>query len=332
MGNADRNSTIDLETDEERPIAYPNDVHEYQFFQLVELMKRIDAENENDLTNEWLFTANASLGFAPADVSSLTQADNGRWLLETNFLGLSGAQSPLPSFMLERLTTESEEGIKRPFLDFFNHRTILLFYEIWRKYRYYLRFEANAIDPMSDQFFALVGLGDAHLRTDTPINWGKMLSYAGTLAGRNRSPQVVAGIIAHCFDLDCVYIRQWEPRSVVIVDEQRCSLGMQNISLGQNSVIGEVATDVRGKFTICIDGLTPSRFEDFLPSGKEYLPLCTLVEFVLREQLAYDLELHLAETESLQVQFTSEQNIKLGWSSFLGTPQENKRILIQVRQ
>ncbi|EGQ7810716.1 type VI secretion system baseplate subunit TssG [Vibrio parahaemolyticus] len=332
MGNADRNSAIDLEVDGEQPITYPKDAHEYQFFQLVELMNRIDVERESDSRGDWLFTANASLGFAPADVSSLTQLENGRWLLETNFLGLSGAQSPLPGFMLERLATESEEGIKRPFLDFFNHRAIHLFSEVWRKYRYYLRFQSNATDPMSDQFFALVGLGDANFRTDTPINWSKMLSYAGTLASRNRSPQVVAGIIAHCFDLDCVHIRQWEPRSVVIEDGQRCSLGMQNISLGQNSVIGEVATDVRGKFTICIDGLTPSRFEDFLPSGKEFLPLCTLVEFVLREQLAYDLELHLADAESLQVRLTPEHNVKLGWSSFLGTPQEDKRILIQVRQ
>lgn len=332
MGNADRDSAIDLEVDGELSIAYPNEAHEYQFFQLIELMTRIDAEKENKPKGDWLFTANASLGFAPADVSSLRQLESGRWLLETNFLGLSGAQSPLPGFMLERLATESEEGIKRPFLDFFNHRALHLFSDIWRKYRYYLRFEQNAMDPMSEQFFALVGLGDAYFRTDTPINWGKMLSYAGTLASRNRSPQVVAGIIAHCFDLDRVQIRQWEPRSVVIEDEQRCSLGMQNISLGQNSVIGEVATDVRGKFTICIDGLTSSRFEDFLPSGKEFLPLCTLVEFVLREQLAYDLELHLADSESLQVRLTPEHNVKLGWSSFLGTPQEDKRILIQVRQ
>lgn len=337
MGKANRNAAIDLASEsgaaqDVREKAYPADGHTYQFFQLVELMRRIVAESEDEKPLPWLFSANASLGFAPTEVSSLVPLGHDRWLMNTHFLGLSGAQSPLPSFMLERLVTESEEGIKRPFLDFFNHRIIELFSDVWRKYRYYLRFEPNALDNMSRQFFALVGLSEAQLHTETPMNWGKMLSYAGTLASRSRSPQVVAGIIAHCFDLEHVSIREWEKRLVPIEEKQRCALGMKNISLGENSVIGDVATDVSGKFTICIYELSKSRFEDFLPSGKEFLPLCTLVEFVLREQLAYDLELHLLQQEPMHVHLSPEHDVKLGWSSFLGEPQDNKRILIQVRQ
>lgn len=336
MGHVDRDTTVDLMKPVNESIAsslreYPQDAHAYQFFQLIELIKRIDRESDTP-SHRWLFSANPSLGFAASDVAALTPLTHDRWEMSTRFLGLSGAQSPLPSFMLERLVTESEEGIKRPFFDFFNHRVLELFSELWRKYRYYLRFEPDAMDTMSNQFFALVGLGDANLRTQTPINWCKMLSYAGTLAGRSRSPQVVAGIIAHCFDLERVHIRQWEKRWVPIVDGQRCELGTKNISLGENSVIGDMAVDVSGKFTICIYGLSSSRFEDFLPSGKEFLPLCTLVEFILREQLAYDLELHLEQPESMQVSLISGHDVKLGWSSFLGKPQEDKHILIQVRQ
>lgn len=324
MGHASRHSASDLGQD----VPQIEDVSSYQFYQLVELLTRLEPMASQSL----LFSSNPSLGFAPADVSELRPIDDGRWLMSTHFLGLSGAQSPLPSFMLERLATEDEHGIKRPFFDFFNHRIITLVHEIWRKYRYYLRFESGATDVVSSQFFALVGLGDAHLRAETPINWCKMLSYAGTLAGRSRSPQVVAGIVAHCFDLEDVYIRQWEKRELRINPEQKCTLGMNNVSLGQNSVIGDVATDISGKFTICLSGLTRARFEDFLPSGKEFLPLCTLVEFMLREPLAYDLELSLNHSEPMQVQLTPNHDVKLGWSSFLGEPQENKRILIQVRQ
>ncbi|GAL16071.1 uncharacterized protein ImpH/VasB [Vibrio astriarenae] len=336
MGNVDRDTTVDLMKPINESISsssreYPQDAHAYQFFQLIELTKRIDGETDTP-SHRWLFSANPSLGFAASDVAGLRPLTYGRWEMSTRFLGLSGAQSPLPGFMLERLVTESEEGIKRPFFDFFNHRVLELFSELWRKYRYYLQFEPDAMDRMSNQFFALVGLGDTNLRTQTPINWCKMLSYAGTLAGRSRSPQVVAGIIAHCFDLEHVNIRQWEKRWVSIVDEQLCGLGTKNISLGENSVIGDMAVDVSGKFTICIHGLSSSRFEDFLPSGKEFLPLCTLVEFILREQLAYDLKLYLEQPEAMQMSLMSGHNVKLGWSSFLGKPQEDKHVLIQVRQ
>ena len=143
---------------------------------------------------------------------------------------------------------------------------ISLIHQVWRKYRYYLRFQPDALDPVSNQFFALVGLGDSHLRGETPINWCKMLSYAGTLASRSRSPQVVAGIIAHCFELKNVTIRQWEKRQVMIAQEQKCVLGKQNYQLGENTTIGDAVTDIGGKFTICIHQLSKSRFEDFLPS------------------------------------------------------------------
>ncbi|PSJ19220.1 type VI secretion system baseplate subunit TssG, partial [Halomonas sp. ND22Bw] len=59
----------------------------------------------------------------------------------------------------------------------------------------------GAADGLAAASFALVGLADDRLRGETPSNWSKMLAYAGRLAGRSRSPDVVAGIVGHCFDL-----------------------------------------------------------------------------------------------------------------------------------
>lgn len=70
----------------------------------------------------------------------------------------------------------------------------------------------------------------------------------------------------------------------------------------------------------------------FLPSGKEYQPLCKLVEFILREQMAYDLELAMDEREAPLFCLDTRQNIALGWTSFLGQDAANKHVLIQVRQ
>jgi type VI secretion system protein ImpH len=337
MGNTDGHATLDLNMQqEEQSVSVPQRVRSYNFFQLAELLLQIQHSNPEEEAWERMcrlvFSANPSLGFTPADVTDLTPISNGRLMLQTSFFGLTGAASPLPGFMLEQLVEEERGGLKRPFLDFFNNRLISLVYRIWRKYRYYVRFQDDAQDLFSQQLFALVGLADPDLRGETPINWCKMLAYAGVLAGRSRSPQVVAGIIAHCFDLHDVSIRQWVRRKVMIDSSQQFCLGRRNGRLGEDSVIGESVRDCNGKFVICIKGLSRERFTDFLPIGKEFQPLCKLVEFVLREQMAYDLELCMDEDEIPAFRLDSQNGVALGWYSFLGTSHRNTNVLIQVRQ
>ncbi|WP_194437804.1 type VI secretion system baseplate subunit TssG [Vibrio fluminensis] len=338
MGNTEWNAATDLDGDAfiSSVPEFSENVREYNFYQLVELLQSInDLDPESE---EWerkcklVFSANPSLGFSASDVNKLTTREDNRHVLLTNFFGLSGAQSPLPGFILEQLASEGSDGFKQPFLDFFNNRLINLVYRIWRKYRYYVRFQPDAQDLFSVQLFALVGLSDQDLRGETPINWCKMLAYSGTLASRGRSPQIVAGIIAHCFELEDVSIRQWVRRRVPIDISQQFSLGGQNSTLGHDTVIGTSVVDCTGKFTICINGLTRARFNDFLPSGKEYQALCKLVEFIMREQMAYDLELAITPSEAPDFCLDSVNGVELGWTSFLGCSEADKHVLIQVRQ
>lgn len=310
--------------------------HKYNFYQLVELLHQItgkDPESEDVKSQcSLIFSANPSLGFPASDVTALYQLGDDRLCLETTFLGLCGSQSPLPSFLLEQIATESELGVRKAFLDFFNHRLISLIYRIWRKPRYYVRFREQASDNFSGQLFALLGLADERLRGETQINWCKMLSYSGMLAGRSRSPQMVSGIISHYFDIDDVSISPWERRIIAIPQEQKIQLGMHNSSLGNDTVIGDTSADCMGKFVICLNGLEPARFQDFLPSGKEYQPFLTLVEFILREQMAFDLELVIKEGETSPMQLNSTHSASLGWFSFLGNAAITQRIRIQARQ
>lgn len=334
MGNTEGNATTDIDSPLKREVLFPEDAEKFNFYQLVELLHRLieqDPENEDwESQCRLVFSANPSLGFAATDISSLSVLNDNRLQLQTNFFGMTGAQSPLPGFMLEQLANEDEFGLKRQFLDFFNNRLISLIYRSWRKYRYYVRFQENAQDRFSNQLFALVGLADNRMRGDTPINWCKMLAYSGMLAGRSRSPQMVAGIISHCFDLPEVVIKQWIKRRVPIETSQKMQLGINNCHIGIDTVVGDVVNDIKGKFIIQISGLSKSRFADFLPLGVEFLPLCKLVEFILREQMAYDLELVLQDNEILDM--TLGGGASLGWSSFLGKPKHERKVTIQVRQ
>nr|WP_298378828.1 type VI secretion system baseplate subunit TssG [uncultured Halomonas sp.] len=310
----------------------------YDFFQLVDLIHRQhddDIERGDVALNQRIrFRATASLGFPGSDVTALNATRCGAYEMQVSFLGLQGSQSPLPGYYLENLAYAAAhgEGSSGDFLDFFNHRLLGLLYRSWRKYRHYVRHQDGARDGFSATVFALVGLGDADLRGDTPINWSKMLAYAGLLAGRSRSPQIVAGIIGHCFDLPDVTIEEWVKRWVEIPEDQRSRAGLSNMALGQDLVAGTQVADISGKFALCIGGLTLARFRDFLPDGREHAPLRTLMDFVRREPFAYDLELELLPSEIRPLRLGDAGSCQLGWTTFVnpGDAPQRRRVRIQM--
>lgn len=99
MEQSSRNATPDLDIREEqvRNDSLPTNVHMYNFYQLVELLRKMissDMESDNwERYCQLIFSANPSLGFAPADVVSLQFINSERLVMKTNFFGLSGAQS-----------------------------------------------------------------------------------------------------------------------------------------------------------------------------------------------------------------------------------------------
>ncbi|WP_252109549.1 MULTISPECIES: type VI secretion system baseplate subunit TssG [unclassified Halomonas] len=317
-----------------------NRARRFDFFQLVELLHR---RHDDDLEqrsggsvsafSRVNYRTSASLGFPGSDVLALETGEPGQYAMEVSFLGLQGAQSPLPSYYLEALAHASahQEGSASDFLNFFNHRLLTLMHRNWRKYRHYVRYQDNARDGFSAAVFALVGLADEELRGETSINWSKMLAYAGLLAGRSRSPEVVCGIVSHCFDLVRVEIEQWVKRWVEIPLDQRSRVGLGAMTLGEDLVAGERVADVQGKFALCLRGLSLERFRDFLPDGQEHEPLKTLVSFVLREPLAYDLELELLESEVKPMRLGDAGSCQLGWTTFVDPEGDEEATRRRVR-
>lgn len=320
-----------------------NGARRYEFFQLVELLHRHhgdDLEQRHGgsvpVFQRVRYKSSASLGFPGSDVLALEVNESDQYTVEVSFLGLQGAQSPLPSYYLEALAHESahQEGAAGDFLNFFNHRLLTLMHRSWRKYRHYIRYQDDAQDGFSAAVFALVGLADGNLRGETPINWSKMLAYAGLLAGRSRSPDVVSGIVSHCFDLAQVEILQWIHRWVDIPIDQRSRNGLSGMTLGKDMVAGERVADVNGKFALCLRGLSRARFRDFLPDGEEHQSLKTLVSFVLREPLSYDLELELLENDVKPMRLGDAGSCQLGWTTFVNPngddTSERRRVCIQM--
>ena len=271
-----------------------------------------------------------------------------RFQISVNFLGLHGANSPLPTYYQEKIAQFDREGsLLKDFFDFFHNRLISLLYRSMRKYSYYKQYQPNAKDDYSRRIFSIFGLADKNIRSNDEINWARLLSFAGILSTRNRSPSVVATVIEHAFfskeklqakreginaPLPTVSIDEWVHRKVDIDHSQKWSLGKMNSILGQDAVLGDRVSDITGKFRICINNLSFERFQDFLPKGKYYNSLKKLVEFMLKDQFSYELKLGLIPNHHQALTLDSNEVGRLGWSSFVGKGQETKRdVAITVR-
>jgi len=326
MANAQRHPAPDL-TD--RLLA---EAREHDFFCLLE---RLHGLHGDDLESDEAYAAEqqrirlsncAGMGFPASDVSLAQRLDDDlphQFLVQATFLGVHGPDSPLPSYYLERLAYEAGqgEGIRPAFFDFFNHRLLTLLHQGWRKYRHYIRFRAGASDRLSQRLFALVGLKDDAIRGATPIAWGRLLSFAGSVVHRSRSPAMVTGLIAHCFDLADVSLRDFELRHCDIPKGDRTQLARHNGQLGESFRIGESVRTRHCKFTIVISNLSQARFREFLPNGENFESLRMLVAYLLRDQTPCDLELGLCSDEVPSFNLGHDTGCQLGWSSFLEQPQ-----------
>ena len=316
------------------------EIAQFAFFPLVELLhllENVDPESDQDIHPEQervRFAATASLGFHPGDIVSLSQDDSGLCHLEVAFLGLHGSQSPMPGYYLDELAWEYawQESRLGLFLDFFHHRLLTLLHRIWRKYRYHVRFQDDGRDGFSRQMFALVGLGNEAVRDSLPVNRAKMLSYAGMLASPSRSPEVISGLVMHCFDLESVEVDDWQMRKVAVCEEQQNRLGLSGVVLGHDFISGERINDCAGKFVLKINNLSFHGFLHFLPDGDQHQPLVRFMSFILRDQLAWDLSLGFGYQQANGMRLDSHQGASLGWSSFLGTPPEVARVTICVQE
>lgn len=251
------------------------------------------------------------------------------------FLGLFGSQSPLPAWMSEEiLDRDPDDNPRRDFLDFFHHRLLSFIPRIWDKYRYWSIYRKGALDGFSTRTFSFIGLIDEDVRAQSQdLDWERLLAYIGLLAGRNRSGDVVRGVVAHSFDLTGkVRVEEFVRRTVIITEPQLNSLGRDNSRLAVDCHLGGRIPDRNGKFRLWLGPLNFDRFFRFLPIEPHFDTLRRLIAFMLRDQLAYDLCLVLERAEVPAFRLNDGKCL-LGWSTWLGEPpDEDQTVILTARQ
>ena len=260
---------------------------EIQFFQAIFLLEKyysnLRPESYSEVgsgshfrTENIRFSVSSALSFPVGDISSITHnEDYTATNVEVNFLGLHGANSPLPSCYTEKLAgRDCDENPVKDFFDFFHHRYLSLLYRVWKKYKYHVQFETGATDSFSEKILHFVGLSKSIQKLDTiDLDKAKILPYISQLSTRNRSPRLIAGVVAHYFSLSHVKVEEWVFRNIDISENQRNTLNHRNCSLGNNFHLGQSMVDVSGKFNLRIERLEFNSYIQFTAKQEQVLYL-----------------------------------------------------------
>jgi type VI secretion system protein ImpH len=257
-------------------------------------------------------------GVARVDESHDTNG-RARYLVTTNFLGLYGTTSPLPTSLTEDiLMFDGERDRARDLMDVLNHRLLSLYYRAWAKYRYPVQWKPGGTDEISAKLLALCGLADASVRDALGVPAVRVLRYAGVLTQTPRSAAALRGILADYFEGVPCTVQQCVLRWVPVDAEDRWRIGRQNGQLGESATVGARVADRRGKLRIVFGPTDLPTFLRFLPPGDYYAAAAALARFVLRDNLEFDFEVRLRPEEVPPPVLSRNWAPCLGWTSWLG--------------
>ena len=247
----------------------------------------------------------------------------------TTFLGLTGAITPLPMYMVEELVQEAPGGsLRRDFLDLFHHRLLSLLYRLCSKYDLAGEHTTRTLDRWSLRLLALAGL-DAYedpLPTTLPA-WRllRLLPLLATHARTARTLEVaIEDVLAEELGGARVTVQQFMGAWVEIEPDQRMRLGVSNCELGRTSLVGSRIYDRSGRFQVRIAPLTQQAYRRLLPEGDLAPVVREVVAVFVRDPIDYTLELGLARDEAPSFQLSRSSPCRLGRDTWLGSRRDRE--------
>lgn len=221
--------------------------------------------------------------------------------MTVGFMGLVGPSGVLPVAYTELLIdrrNQFRDGTAHAFLDMFTHRSVSLFYEAWRKYRFYVPHEAGHSDGFSRNILDVIGLGLHRLQHRLQAPGGGvpdlfLIHYAGLLSQRPIPPVNIEAIVRGFFGVEArleQFVGQWMK---LPENEQSALINNRDCILGQSSFLGERIWDRQNKMRLRLGLLDGRQFARFMPGQQEVNALRELIRFCSGLTLDYETTLVL---------------------------------------
>jgi type VI secretion system protein ImpH len=257
-----------------------------------------------------------SFAFPAADLAGMEQ-DEDDLLVTATFLGLYGSSSPLPTFYTEDLMDEAaaDSSVSRDFLDILHRRLYQLYFQIWSKYRLFIRMAEEKHPLDRERLFCLIGLGEKELRDNLQVDAWSLLRYAG-LFMQVRSAEGLETLLRDALGMRCIHVEQCLSRRVPIPRDQQMRMGVSGMQLGLDTVLGSEVHDRMGKFRILLGPLKKKEFDSFLPGTQQHNKLLSLIRLYILDPFDFDLKITLAAGEVRPISLGDLNGPRLGWNTW----------------
>lgn len=314
----------------------------FGFFQAVRLLAlgREDS-NARTIPAGLRFSSKLSLSFPASQIDRVAlrrpsaekqppsgHADGGATEVSVNFMGLLGPSGVLPTAYTELLIDRRNHFRDRTghaFLDMFTHRAVSLFYAAWRKYRFYLPFEAGEQDGFSRNLLDIVGVGLRHMqRRLSPDDGGVpdlfLIHYAGLLSQRPIPAVNIEALVKGFFGVEA-RLEQFTGQWIKLPEQEQSALiSGRNCVLGRTTFIGERIWDRQNKMQLRLGPLNAEQFSRFMPGRREILALQELIRFSSGLTLDCEIKLVLERDDIPRPALQTKQSPpRLGYSLWLNS-------------
>ena len=301
------------------------------FFQMVRLLERLYPERKPvglfvaPADEVVRFSAHTSFSFPASEIQSFTEEPGRPNRLSVNFMGLSTVNGPLPQPYVELLLQriQARDYAAGEFFDIFNHRMISLFYQGWKKYRFFVAYEQSAgkEDLVTSAIYHLLGLGTEGLRGRMAVPDEAALFYAGLLSPTRRSAQGLQQLLADFFEVP-VTIEQFTGtwKRLAPGNQTRLSDSESEMEcLGRATIVGDEVWDQGGTVTVRLGPMPLARYREFLPGNPAAEQLASWLRYYARGEFDFLIRLMLIRDQVPEIKLTSEpeEMARLGFASWL---------------
>ena len=261
--------------------------------------------------------------YPPTDVKKISYED-GELTFVLTFLGLYGINSPMPRCYTEQVDFQQRilghgQVPLQNFLDIFNNRFYWLYYQSWKKYRFYLHLKSDENNQVIQRINSFSGRGFFGKTKSTALSDYTLLKFSGLFSQRVRNRSGLKILLDHLFPQYEMEIKEFVPTWLELTDAP--ALGSDENILGDSSFIGSRTLDYTSRICIEIGPLTFKDYLDFLPGKEQSKKLTELLEIYLNDGLEYDFSFKI-KSESIVSISWDDDRLKLGSTLWLGKPQQ----------
>jgi type VI secretion system protein ImpH len=262
--------------------------------------------------------------YPPSDIKKISY-EEGVFNFVLTFLGLYGINSPIPRCYHEQV--DFQQRILGPgqvplqnFLDIFNNRFYWLYYQSWKKYRFYLHLHSEENNKIIQRINSFSGRGFFTRTKSAALSDYTLLKFSGLFSQRVRNKSGLKILLRYLFPHFKMEIKEFIPTWIELKDVP--TLGSNENVLGETSFIGEHTLDCTSRICIDIGPISFHDYLDFLPGNTHSNKLRELLDLYLNDGLEYDFNF-IIKSDTIVTISWDDDRLRLGSTLWLGKPEQD---------